>query len=89
MTTNITTAEDCLAQLGIKLPDAPEPFCGSRADVQSAYSAILREIGADLRSERVRETPTVNGENIRIDGGHMQAPGVNNKRTQTKKEGST
>jgi len=69
MTTNITTAEDYLAQLGIKLPAPPEPFCGSRADVQSLYSAILREIGADLRSEGVRETPTVDGENIRIDGG--------------------
>jgi len=32
-------------------------------------SAILQEIGADLRSEGVRETPMVNGENIRIDGG--------------------
>jgi len=69
MTTNITTAEDCLAPLGIKLPAPPEPYCGSRADVQSACSAILPEIGADLRSEGVRETPTVNGENIRIDGG--------------------
>ena len=69
MTTNITTAEDYLAQLGIKLPAPPEPFCGSRADVQSLYSAILREIGADLRSVGVRETPTVDGENIRIDGG--------------------
>ena len=68
MTTNITTAEDCLAQLGIKLPAPSEPFCGSRADMRSAYSAILREIGADLRSEG-RETPTVNGENNRIDGG--------------------
>jgi len=32
-------------------------------------SAILQEIGADLRSEGVRKTPMVNGENIRIDGG--------------------
>ena len=69
MTTNITTAEDYLAQLGIKLPAPPEPFCGSRADVRSACSAILREIGADLLSEGERETPTVNDENIRIDGG--------------------
>ena len=65
MTTNITTAEDCLAPLGIKLPAPPEPFCGSRADVQSAYSAILPEIGADLRSEGVPATAIVNGENIR------------------------
>jgi hypothetical protein len=33
------------------------------------YSAILQEIGADPRSERVRETSMVNRENTRIDGG--------------------
>ncbi len=31
MTTNMTTAEDCLAQLGIKLP-APISFRGSAGD---------------------------------------------------------
>ena len=65
MATDSTTAEDRLACLGIKLPAPPEPFCGSRADVRSAYPAILREIGADLRSEGVPATAIVNGENIR------------------------
>src|SRR6266550_7815079 len=57
MTTNITTAEDCLAQLGIKLPAPPEPFCGSRADVRSAYSApgALYEIKIDTNGDAIAD----------------------------------
>jgi len=67
MTTNITSAEDCLAQLGIKLPTPLSRLARMRKPCRRAicYSALLQEIGADLRSERVRETPMVNGENIR------------------------
>jgi hypothetical protein len=47
MTTNTTTAEDCLAKLGIQLPDAPTPF--------GAYAAS----GCLPRRDRLFATQTV------------------------------
>src|SRR5258708_26964692 len=42
MTTNTTTAEDRLAKLGIRLPDAPTPFGASVPDVQTGNLLFLR-----------------------------------------------
>src|SRR6202035_4297684 len=41
MTTNITTAEDRLAKLGIHLPDAPAPFGAYVPAVQTANLLFL------------------------------------------------
>src|SRR6266403_4377199 len=41
MTTNPTTAEDCLATLGLHLPDAPTPFGASVPAVQTGNLRFL------------------------------------------------
>ena len=47
MTTSITTAEDCLAQLGIKLPAPPEPF-GTYAEAVQTGNLLTRRFSRRL-----------------------------------------
>jgi hypothetical protein len=44
MTTNSTTAEDRLAKLGIRLPDAPRPFCAYVPAVQTVELEVILEL---------------------------------------------
>ena len=71
MTTNSTTAEDRLAQLGIHLPDAPTPFGAYVPAVQTGNLLFLSGMLATLGHTptlvgvvRDRRTDTRNQRNI-------------------------